>query len=75
NLDLTSRLVTLCGADDAMVERVPDRLGHDRRYSVDTTKVRALGWEPRRGFDEALADTVAWYRTNRAWWEPLARRP
>ncbi len=75
NLDLTSRLVTLCGADDAMVERVPDRLGHDRRYSVDTTKVRALGWEPRRGLDEALADTVAWYRTNRAWWEPLARRP
>ncbi len=75
NLDLTSRLVTLCGADDAMVERVPDRLGHDCRYSVDTTKVRALGWEPRRGLDEALADTVAWYRTNRAWWEPLARRP
>ncbi|HSH23883.1 MAG TPA: dTDP-glucose 4,6-dehydratase [Acidimicrobiales bacterium] len=74
NRELTSRLLALCGADDAMVEQVPDRLGHDRRYSVDTTKVRALGWQPGRELDEGLADTVAWYRSNRWWWEPLAKK-
>ena len=48
-----------------------DRPGHDRRYSVDTTKVRALGWHPRWTFEAALAATVEWYRANRWWWEPL----
>jgi dTDP-glucose 4,6-dehydratase len=71
NLELTRRLLALCGADASMVEPVTDRLGHDRRYSIDATKVRALGWEPRHGLDDALAATVAWYRDNRSWWEPL----
>jgi dTDP-glucose 4,6-dehydratase len=57
-----------------MIEFVPDRLGHDRRYSLDTTKVRALGWAPAHDLDEALALTVRWYQDNRWWWEPLARR-
>jgi dTDP-glucose 4,6-dehydratase len=48
-----------------------DRLGHDRRYSVDTSRVRGLGWAPERSLDEALAATVEWYRNNRTWWEPL----
>jgi len=74
NLDLTRRLLALCGADDSMVEPVQDRLGHDRRYSIDSAKVRALGWSPRHQFDDALAATVAWYRSNRQWWEPLVRR-
>jgi len=71
NRDLTERILRLCGAGEEMIDYVEDRLGHDRRYSVSTAKVRALGWAPARDLDEALAATVEWYRTNRAWWEPL----
>jgi dTDP-glucose 4,6-dehydratase len=71
NVELTHRLLALLGHDDSMIEPVADRLGHDRRYSIDTTKVRALGWRPARELDEALAATVEWYRANRWWWEPL----
>jgi dTDP-glucose 4,6-dehydratase len=72
NLELTSRLLALMGADDSMVEPVADRLGHDRRYSVDWTKAHEqLGYAPRVGFVEGLAATVAWYRENEAWWRPL----
>jgi dTDP-glucose 4,6-dehydratase len=71
NVDLTRRILELLGHDDSMIEPVADRLGHDRRYSIDTSKVRALGWAPARGLDEALAATVEWYRANRWWWEPL----
>ena len=56
------------------VEYVTDRLGHDRRYSVDITKITALGWRKQRTLDEALAETVEWYRDNRWWWEPLKAR-
>ena len=71
NRELTHRLLARVGADESMIEPVADRLGHDRRYSVDTTKVRALGWAPRHELDEALDLTVDWYRDNRWWWEPL----
>ncbi|MGH9183275.1 MAG: dTDP-glucose 4,6-dehydratase [Acidimicrobiales bacterium] len=71
NRELTGRLLALVGAEASMVELVADRPGHDRRYSVDATKLRALGWAPRWGFEDALAATVAWYRSNRWWWEPL----
>jgi len=71
NRELTDRLLSLVGADESMVEHVDDRLGHDRRYAVDTAKVRALGWKAKRTLDEALAATVEWYRANRWWWEPL----
>jgi dTDP-glucose 4,6-dehydratase len=71
NRELTSRLLALCGAGEEMVEMVTDRLGHDRRYSVDSTKVRALGWVPHVGLDEGLERTYAWYRDGRWWWEPL----
>ena len=54
-----------------MIEYVEDRLGHDRRYSVDTAKVAALGWAPQRELHEALTATVAWYRDNAWWWQPL----
>lgn len=74
NRELTHRLLELCGRDESFIEPVADRLGHDRRYSVDITSVTALGWRVERGFDEALAETVAWYRDNRAWWEPLKAR-
>jgi dTDP-glucose 4,6-dehydratase len=71
NRELTERLVALCGRDESAIEYVKDRLGHDRRYSIDTDKVRKLGWEPGRELGEALEATVAWYRDNRWWWEPL----
>jgi dTDP-glucose 4,6-dehydratase len=53
------------------MEHVADRPGHDRRYSLSSEKVRALGWEPRCRFEEGLADTVAWYRDNPSWWQPI----
>ncbi|MGC8512309.1 MAG: dTDP-glucose 4,6-dehydratase [Acidimicrobiales bacterium] len=71
NRDLTDRLLALAGAGEDMVRYVEDRLGHDRRYAVDSAKVRKLGWEPSADLDQALAATFAWYRDNRWWWEPL----
>jgi dTDP-glucose 4,6-dehydratase len=71
NRELTDRLIALCGRDESAIKYVEDRLGHDRRYSIDTSKMRALGWAPQRDLDEALESTVAWYRDNRWWWEPL----
>jgi dTDP-glucose 4,6-dehydratase len=71
NRDLTEQLLALAGAGDDMIEYVDDRLGHDRRYCVDSSKVRGLGWEPSHKFPEALDDTFRWYRDNRWWWEPL----
>jgi dTDP-glucose 4,6-dehydratase len=71
NLDLTHRLLSLLDCGEDRIDRVEDRVGHDRRYSIDCSKVRALGWSPTRQLDDALADTVAWYRDNRWWWEPL----
>ena len=61
----------LAGAGEDRIEYVEDRLGHDRRYSVDSSKVQNLGWAPAREFKDALADTFAWYQANRWWWEPL----
>ncbi len=71
NLDLTRRLLGLCGADESSIEYVTDRPGHDRRYSVDTERIRALGWAPVHDLADGLEATVAWYRDNAAWWEPL----
>lgn len=71
NADITSRLLELCGADWSRVRRVPDRKGHDRRYSLDDSKIREeLGYRPRVPFDRGLGELVAWYRENRAWWQP-----
>ena len=75
NRDLAHRLLALCNADQTMIEPVADRLGHDRRYSVDWTKIHEeLGYEPRVPFDQGLADTVAWYHQNETWWRPLKGR-
>jgi dTDP-glucose 4,6-dehydratase len=71
NLEITQRIVQLTGADPALVRHVTDRPGHDRRYSLDSSKLRALGWEPRQPFEEGIAITVDWYRDNRSWWEPI----
>jgi dTDP-glucose 4,6-dehydratase len=71
NLEVIDRIVELAGADRSLIRHVEDRPGHDRRYSLDTTKLRRLGWAPRKRFEDGLRDTVEWYRDNRDWWEPL----
>ena len=73
NRVLVDKLLALLGKGEEMVTYVEDRLGHDRRYSVDIAKVTELGWHKQRTLDEALEETVAWYRDNRWWWEPLRR--
>ncbi len=75
NRALVDKLLALLGADESMVRYVEDRLGHDRRYSVDSSKVMSLGWAPAQDLDQALSRTVAWYRDNRWWWEPLKASP
>ncbi|MGS2642344.1 dTDP-glucose 4,6-dehydratase [Streptosporangium sp. G12] len=75
NRELTERLLAAFGADWSRVRPVPDRKGHDLRYSLDSGKARTeLGYRPRHDFARGLADTVAWYRANRDWWEPLKHR-
>jgi dTDP-glucose 4,6-dehydratase len=71
NLDVVRRIIELTGQTEELIEYVPDRLGHDRRYSLSSEKVRALGWEPLTSFDEGLERTVAWYEENTGWWEPI----
>ncbi|MCQ3813236.1 MAG: dTDP-glucose 4,6-dehydratase [Acidimicrobiia bacterium] len=71
NLDLTKRLVELCGADTSAINYVVDRPGHDHRYSLDSTKIHSLGWQPSRDFTLGLERTVQWYRRNRSWWASL----
>jgi dTDP-glucose 4,6-dehydratase len=71
NLDLTRAILEALGKDETWIERVPDRLGHDLRYAVDSSKIRALGWAPAHDFRERLADTIDWYRTRGDWWRPL----
>jgi dTDP-glucose 4,6-dehydratase len=74
NIELTKRICDLLDKPHSLITPVTDRPGHDRRYSVDTTRARALGWEPRWGLDEGLVATVEWYRENRWWWEPIRAR-
>ncbi len=71
NLELTKRLLALVGRDESLIRHVADRAGHDRRYALDTSKLTALGWQPRVDLDTGLADTVAWYRENEGWWRPI----
>jgi dTDP-glucose 4,6-dehydratase len=74
NRELTERLLDVMGVGWDMVEMVEDRKGHDRRYSLDDTKLREMGYVPLTPFDEGLAATVAWYRDNEAWWRPLKEK-
>ena len=74
NRELTARVLAAMGADESMIQPVEDRKGHDRRYSVDDSALRKLGYAPQHTFDEGLAETIAWYRANEAWWRPLKDR-
>ncbi len=72
NMDVVRRILELTGASPDLVRHVADRPGHDRRYAVDSTKLRGLGWSPVHSFDAGgLEETVEWYRANREWWEPI----
>jgi dTDP-glucose 4,6-dehydratase len=71
NIELTRRLIALLGRDESYIEHVPDRPGHDLRYAVDSSKLRALGWTPRHTLDERLGETIEWYRSRDDWWKPL----
>jgi dTDP-glucose 4,6-dehydratase len=71
NADLTTRILQLTGKGQDLIRHVPDRQGHDRRYSLDTSKLRGLGWQPVEDFDQGLARTVQWYLDNDWWWRPI----
>jgi dTDP-glucose 4,6-dehydratase len=71
NLFMVERFLELTGSDRSLVVHVEDRAGHDRRYAIDDTKLRALGWAPETELEDGLRRTVEWYREHRSWWEPI----
>jgi dTDP-glucose 4,6-dehydratase len=71
NIELTTRILALTGRPSSLIRPVADRPGHDRRYSLDTAKLQAIGWRPQVDFAQGLSDTVEWYRANESWWRPI----
>ena len=71
NIELTKIILKFLGKTDKMINYVSDRLGHDRRYSLDSTKIRKLGWKPSKSFDTAIKETINWYKANTTWWQKL----
>jgi dTDP-glucose 4,6-dehydratase len=71
NIEVVQNVLELCAADESLIEYVPDRPGHDRRYSLSAAKTVALGWSARTRFSDGLGLTVRWYRDNAWWWEPI----
>jgi dTDP-glucose 4,6-dehydratase len=71
NIMLTRRILQLTGRGEDLIKRVPDRPGHDRRYSIDSSKLRALGWAPKMDWDEGIALTIQWYKDNEWWWRKI----
>ena len=71
NIELTKIILKNLGKTDKIINYVPDRLGHDRRYSLDSSKVRKLGWKPSRNFNIAIKETINWYKNNTTWWKKL----
>ncbi len=75
NLELTKVILAEFGYGEEMIERVPDRLNHDKRYSLNSSKIEnGLGWKPQWNFEEGIKSTIDWYKNNRSWWEPLKSR-
>lgn len=71
NIELTRKILELTGRDESLIRWVPDRPGHDRRYSIDAAKLRALGWTPVVDWDAGMAETVRWYQDNEWWWRKI----
>jgi dTDP-glucose 4,6-dehydratase len=75
NIDVVKRILAQLSKPESLINYVTDRLGHDRRYAIDSTKIHTeLGWKPQHNFEQGLKETVDWYVANRAWWEPLLAR-
>ncbi len=74
NVDLTKRILQLLGRPESLIRPVPDRPGHDRRYCLDTSKLRAIGWAPDADFSQGLAETVKWYERRADWWRPIKQQ-
>lgn len=74
NAELTRRILQLAGKPDSLIRFVADRQGHDRRYCLDTAKLRGLGWSPKKTFEDGLASTVEWYRGSPWWWRPIVEQ-
>jgi dTDP-glucose 4,6-dehydratase len=73
NLEIAHRILEILGRDKGLIQHVKDREGHDRRYSMSTSKIHQLGWRPRVSLEQGLKETVAWYLANRPWWEKIKR--
>jgi dTDP-glucose 4,6-dehydratase len=71
NIEITESILDRLGKPRSLVRHVQDRPGHDRRYALDCSKIRALGWSPRTPFERGLEETIAWYAENRSWWQPI----
>jgi dTDP-glucose 4,6-dehydratase len=71
NIEVVRRILEMLHKPASLIRHVPDRPGHDRRYALDSSKAQALGWRPSRPFEQALAETVAWYVDHQDWWRPL----
>ena len=71
NIELTHRILDTLAKPRTLIAPVADRQGHDRRYCLDTTKLRRLGWTPQVPFDQGLRETIEWYRRNEWWWRPI----
>lgn len=73
NLELTNAILDIFGKDESLIEFVRDRPGHDKRYALDVTKIKGLGWSPSYDFRKALKMTIEWYRNNKGWWQRLIK--
>jgi dTDP-glucose 4,6-dehydratase len=74
NIEIAKKLLSLLGKDESSINYVEDRLGHDRRYAIDASKIREnLGWKPKHDFESGIASTVEWYKVNEKWWRPLKK--
>lgn len=71
NIDMAKKVLDILGKPHSLITFVVDRAGHDRRYALDTTKLRALGWQSRHSFDQAVEETVRWFVENEDWWRPI----
>jgi len=74
NIQITEMILKLLEKPKSLIKPVADRLGHDRRYSVDISKIKKLGWKPRHNFQQALEETVRWYRENESWWRHIKEK-
>ena len=74
NIGIARKLLSLLGKDESYIQYVADRLGHDRRYAIDASKIRReLGWAPKHDFESGIKATVEWYKANEKWWRPLKK--